>query len=318
MKLSIITPVYRQSKLLRVFLERISNQKSKLFELVLVLDTNTEDNLSVIDDFKDKIDNLKVVFNSKRTSRTQAINSGIRIATGEYSIIMSISNYFENTMVEDILNVIKKSPSDIIEFNARIRSPIKFQGRQRKLYSKPTDIKSNPLIIAYTYPFDFNKIYKNSILLESINTQYKNSVNSRYSIEFVYRIFTFAKTYSNVNKKIIRSKTKTSSTFNPLKLVRQCEETIKEISTNPNVVMEYFDYALYFSIVVIWFAITKESKNKILLEKLKHKFKDLEMKHFKHLFKLNSLFIANAKEAEILRANKSPSNFHKIYKELDK
>ena len=318
MKISIITPVYRERKQFDKFLKDIQKQTNKNFELVLIIDTNNEKNLEAIDKLpKDLKKKVKVVFNSKRTTRSQAIDQGVKVATGKYSVIMSISNHFHSDMVKKIQDVLKTKQADIIEFRGRFKDPIKFDGKIRKSFNKPVKISEHKEIFAYSFPFDFNKIYKTSLLKEVAKFEYKTKLNSRFSIEHAYKALLSAETYVTVNQKIISSKAKMSNNFNPLKMIRQWDDMIHVIKNNfSDINSTEFIYAQYFTEVVFMSAMVKSTRNSVLTKKFNEKIKKQQQTTFENFFEQNPYANAKLKEARILRENNKLTSFPKIIKEI--
>ena len=318
MKISIITPVYKGEKALRKFLESIVEQTSKSYELVFVVDTNGEDVLSVIQEFKLKLKSkIKVVFNSKRTSRIAAINKGASIAGGKYSIINSLGNTFSKTMIETAQNAIKDKKSDIIEFKAKFEAPIKFSGKLRKQFNTPVVIKDNSEVQAFSYPFDFNKIYKTDVLREAAKYKIPGHINSRFSIDTTHLPLLVAETYSTVNKVLVVGKSKISPNFNPLKLVKQWDELIN-ISKNyfAYISTERYEYAQFFSETVFISAFIKASKNKVISKKYNEKYKKQMTTKFSSILETNKYANMISKEHEALSTHTKLTDLPKIHKEI--
>lgn len=318
MKLSIIVPVYKESKLLDKFLKKMTEQSSKNFELVLVVDTSADGVLDVVQDYSKKLDKkIKLIFNEKRSSRSIAIHMGAKEAKGDYSIIMSTGNHIDKDFISTATAIIKTNKSDIIEFRAKFASPIRFDGKIRKTYSQPTEISEHPEIIAFTYPFDFNKIIKTSTLQEGYKFKIPVELNSRYSIDVVYLTMLVAKTYSTVNKTLVVSKSEVSENFNPLKMIRQWE-SLQKVMTDFSTVdfKERLNYAQYFAQVMFMASITKASRNKVLDKKLNDKFKKQNENEFKDLFQTNKYMKMRALEYRVMLKSKKIEHYYKAHKEL--
>ena len=319
MKLTIIVPVYKERKEVSKILSVLSEQTSKDFQVILVVDTNKDDVLSVIDKYKEKLKSkLKVVFNSTRTGRSNAIDDGIREAKGTYSIVLATSVAINKTFVENALEIFSKSKADIIEFNATIKEPIKFQGRIRIPVPKEVKIEDRKGIIAYSYFLDFNKFIKTSVLKKTLDLPEAKSMNSKYSINLTARAFAVAKTYSNVKKTLVVSKAKEEVTFNPLKLLREWEELLKN-SDNKIMLSDYkaeIDYACYSSSTIFIFALTGVTKNKVLLKKVAARHAKLLENSLPNFFETNAYILRKNKETKFLHTTSSPTAMAKVYKEF--
>ncbi len=319
MKLSLIVPIYRSSKSLPKFFDAIVKQLSNDVEIVCVVDSNLEDVLSTVSEYvKSMKGRVSIVFNSRRVGRTSAINVGTVTAKGEYSIILSTSNIVPPTLVKNILKTIQEKDADIIEFNAVIKEPLKFDGKIRKSFKTKVRIREKPEIIAYTYPFDFNKVFKTRILIEATKHHSKSLDNSRFSIEHVYKALMIAETYATSSKALVQSKSPLSSNFNPLKLIRQWSP-LHEYSNifQENAYEQELLYAEFFHESIVLFALVGVSKNKMLMDKVKKAYsKNLETR-FNHFFENNKYAFSDNKEMKLLKDNKSVSKLSKIYKEFN-
>lgn len=315
MKLSIITPIYKGTQFLPKFFERMAEQTNKNFELVLVVDTNNQKPLSFLDEYKDRIKgDIKLVFNSKRCGRTNAVAKGVEAATGDYSIILSTSNRFNEETVDQLLDLVKEKKTDIIEFRARFWSPIRYKGKIRKKFNKSTNIAEDKSILAYSQPFEFNKIFKTSVLTEVVNMPaFNKRLNSRYSIELVFKAFIKAETYSTSNLKIIRSKKDDGILFNPLKLHREWEEMLSKDEFK-----DYFEalsYNQYFTYKVIYMGYLGMLKNKTLNSKFTAEYNNKFHENESNFFEANQYFVRKNAETDLLKMHKGRKAV-KLYREF--
>ena len=318
MKISIIMPIYKDGKELDKFLDNIRDQTAKNYEIVLVIDTTIGDTLSIVDKHSKKLKTrLKVIFNSKRASRTSAIFLGTKVAKGKYSIIMSPQNLFNDKFIENATKVLTKKPADIVEFKSKISSPIKYSGEIRKTFNKPVKIEEHPEINAFTSPFDFNKFIKTAILEKASKYKLPVQFNSRFSLDATYLSILVADTYATESKTFITSKSKTSPNFNPMKMIRQWESLIKLVEdyfSEENI--DSYVYAQYFSESVFMSAIVKTTKNKIVIKKFNEVFKKQQAAKFKEIFSSNKYSSVNTKERRILLKYSTISTLPKAHKDF--
>lgn len=317
MKLSIITPVYKGSKSLEKFIENIKKQTSNDYEVIFVVDTNNDNVLSVVEELVSGNNNFKIIYNTKRTSRYEAISLASTKAIGEFSMIASLQNQFNENMVRDALEIAKNKNADIIETKATFIYPIKFSGKIRKPFNKITEIEKHPEVIAFTYPFDFNKIYRTSVLVESSKFKLPVRLNSRYSIDMVYLPLLVAKTYATSNNVLVISKSKLSDNFNPLKMIRQWEALHKLSKTYHSIQLSpVFTYAQYYSETVFMSSFIKEFKNKVLEKKFNDKFKKQQSTLFQEILETNKFMQENTEEKSAFYKYSSPTTITKLIKEL--
>ncbi|MCK5945743.1 MAG: hypothetical protein KAG04_00575, partial [Mycoplasmataceae bacterium] len=183
--------------------------------------------------------------------------------------------------------------------------------------NKSVLIADNEDVVAYTYPFDFNKIFRTRILVESGKLKRLVNVNSRFSIEYVYKAFLVSETYSTSKKAIITSRSLGSSTFNPLKIKRQWTSFEKLLKENYNGKFHpEISYARIFHEMVFLFSFAGVSKNKVLIAKLKKDFEKTLKAEFEDFFITNRYMLIKNKETDLLRKNDTPAKLTKVYKSI--
>ena len=109
MKISIITASFNSEKTIKDTIESILNQSYKDVEYI-VIDGNSSDNtLDTINGYSDKID-IKVISEPDK-GLYDAMNKGIKIATGEVIGILNSDDFYKNnTVLEKIASCFEKNP----------------------------------------------------------------------------------------------------------------------------------------------------------------------------------------------------------------
>ncbi|MCK5867754.1 MAG: glycosyltransferase [Mycoplasmataceae bacterium] len=318
MKLSIITLVYDSGKELERFLSLISEQTSKNFELILVIDTNKGGPLGVIEKFRDVLNKkLILIYKAKRSSRDYAINQAFEISKSDYTIVLDIEDEFSKTFVAKALGAAKQKDTDVIEFKSPMSSPIKYSGKLRKSYPKSTIIADNAEIFAMVHPFSFNKLIRTSVANHMSSFKVSSLLNSRYSIAITYKALRFATTYSTVSAILVTSKSKIKRVVNPIWMIKQWDMLLKIFSQTSNEdASSRLRYAQYYSEVIFMTAIAKATKNKVLIKKLNDKIKKQKEGVFKNILSENTFAHTSKTENEILSRFTAISSMHKAHKEI--
>lgn len=321
MKLSIIVPIYKESKFLSKFFEEMKRQDLQDFELVLILDTNIENNLAIIDHYKHFFQNrLALIFNSKRSGRTNALYEGVKKSQSEYVIILSVSDIILRDATKELSKLASAYKSDIIEFMPRMRSPIRFKGHLRKSFSKIVNLENNPSPIAYTFPFDFNKLFKREILLKALEDEEVNDklVNTRFAITYVLKAFYYAKSYNNIAKKIIRSKLNNLNEISPLIIAKQWDSMRKYIDTkHQNKYLQEFDYLSFYHQVAILTSFTDILGRKNLTFKYQQYLQKQLEQYFNQKIDQNRYFLIDNNETQAFREAKNFNDYSKLFKSLN-
>jgi glycosyltransferase involved in cell wall biosynthesis len=103
-KVSIITINRNNSIGLRKTIESVLSQKWKDYEYIIIDGNSTDESLSVIEKFKERI---SYWVSEKDSGIYNAMNKGIQQSKGEYLLFLNSGDYFAN---EDILNNIFSNP----------------------------------------------------------------------------------------------------------------------------------------------------------------------------------------------------------------
>lgn len=110
MKVSIITITYNSASTLRDTIESVVNQTYSDIEYIIVDGQSTDDTLSIINDYKGKID--KVV-SEKDHGLYDALNKGIKLATGDIVGIIHSDDFFtDKYVIEKIVKTIVSNNAD--------------------------------------------------------------------------------------------------------------------------------------------------------------------------------------------------------------
>ncbi|WOE31278.1 MULTISPECIES: glycosyltransferase family 2 protein [unclassified Acinetobacter] len=120
--LSIIIPVYNVEKYITECLISISNQIfNQEVEIILINDGSTDTSLQLIEKFLSNLPEKKRIafniVNTKNQGVSEARNTGIQIAKGEYITFIDSDDFILENYLTSILLAIESKP-DIIQFNA--------------------------------------------------------------------------------------------------------------------------------------------------------------------------------------------------------
>ena len=313
MKITIIVSVYKEIKSIERYLEQLKKQRSKMFEVIFVVDTNVEGVLEKIDEYKGKIPgDVRVVFNSKRVGRANANKSGVRVAKGDYIIFGSVTDIFDEFMVKSSLEDLRKNKEvDIFEYLPSVSAPIKIKGSHRLKRNKVVDLTEDSNPFAYSFAFEFNKIIKTSVLQEVVKMQdLKVKVNSKYSVELVLKSLLLSEKYLQVERILFTTKRNLTNTFNPLKLTREWEEIVKihDFADKSPELM----YNLFWTSHFVLAAFTATTKNKTLIKKYQDKFNKVFTSDF---VSNNPYMLLKAPEVEFMKKQNTRLS-PRLYKEI--
>lgn len=121
MKISIITVTYNSSKTIKDTLESVLNQTYKNIEYIVVDGQSKDDTVEIIKSYEIKFKEKGIEFkwiSEKDDGLYDAMNKGIKIATGEYfGILNSDDFYCDNFIIEKVVKTLEKNKTDSLYAN---------------------------------------------------------------------------------------------------------------------------------------------------------------------------------------------------------
>lgn len=113
MKFSIIVPIYNVEKYLDKCISSLLNQTYKNIEIILVDDGSPDGCPEKCEQYSHQ-DNRVIVIHKKNGGLSDARNSGLRIATGDYIIFVDSDDYIELDTCEKLIPFTEKIPQIIV------------------------------------------------------------------------------------------------------------------------------------------------------------------------------------------------------------
>lgn len=112
-KISIIVPIYNESKYLDECIESLRNQSYANIEIILVDDCSTDDSLEKCKNYALKDSRIIVLTHEKNMGSCAAKNSGLDIAVGEYITFINSDDIIDKTMIEQLKRACEVNKADI-------------------------------------------------------------------------------------------------------------------------------------------------------------------------------------------------------------
>ena len=118
---SIIVPVFNTGKELKRCVDSVLFQSFHDFELILVDDGSTDDSGKICDEYK-RIDERVVTKHQKNAGCSEARNTGLRLASGEYLLFLDSDDLWtDHEALKEIFVIIKHNPMiDVVVFGVEI------------------------------------------------------------------------------------------------------------------------------------------------------------------------------------------------------
>lgn len=150
MKVSIIIPIYNAEKYLDECINSALSQSYQNIEIIAVNDGSTDKSFSILNNYKNDI----IIIDQKNGGTASALNSGIKIMTGDWFKWLSADDVLKNTTIEKLISEIKKLGDE---------------SKKCIIYSNYDLIDSNGKFIRVHVEPDYNSLepfQKNVILLD--------------------------------------------------------------------------------------------------------------------------------------------------------
>ena len=93
--ISVVMPVYNVEKHLKTAINSVLEQRFQDFELILVDDCSPDKCPSLCDEYALKYDKISVIHHEKNKGLSEARNTGLEVANGEYIWFMDSDDYVQ-------------------------------------------------------------------------------------------------------------------------------------------------------------------------------------------------------------------------------
>jgi len=111
-KFSLIVPVYNVEKYIKKCLDSIFKQSFKDFEVIVVNDGTKDNSMDIVRKY-----NVKII-EQENQGLSEARNSGVKKATGEYLVFVDSDDYIEKDLLKRISESLGNNP-DVIRYQAK-------------------------------------------------------------------------------------------------------------------------------------------------------------------------------------------------------
>ena len=103
-KFSIITPCYNSEKTIKRTIESVVNQSYKNIEYILIDGGSKDKTVEIIQEYQSKYPKLIKYISEKDSGIYDAMNKGIKLATGDIVGIVNSDDYYELDALKNIYN----------------------------------------------------------------------------------------------------------------------------------------------------------------------------------------------------------------------
>lgn len=170
--ISVIVPIYNVEKYLERCIESIIKQTYKNLEIILVDDGSNDFSGKICDKYSKKDRRIKVI-HKKNEGLSEARNSGLEIARGEYIGFVDSDDYIETNMYEYLLSLLKINNADISVCGfQKVWDDIKSRKEENTIIENNNIVLKSKDAIEYIVDdqilksYAWNKLYKRSLFID--------------------------------------------------------------------------------------------------------------------------------------------------------
>lgn len=166
---SVIVPVYNNSKFLPRCLESICGQTYKNLQIICVDDGSTDGAGDVLDEFA-KVDERIIALHKKNGGESNARNTALQIATGDYIAFCDCDDWIDPQMYEILLKAMEESGSDLAAGSWYKETAVGSKIITNKK-AVPDNVFGKDMLLRYIYERDnyqgfaymWNKLYRSNL-----------------------------------------------------------------------------------------------------------------------------------------------------------
>ena len=117
MKISVIIPVYQVEKYLHQCVDSVLTQSYKNVEIILIDDGSKDGSPEICDNYSIEDERVKVI-HQENQGLSQARNSGIRVASGEYILFLDSDDYWDDKdALKRLVGRIRETNAEVLNYS---------------------------------------------------------------------------------------------------------------------------------------------------------------------------------------------------------
>lgn len=196
MKLTIIIPVYNIKEYIERCVSSLGNITDTEIEILIIDDGSTDGSDIVCDKLSQANKNVKVI-HQKNMGLSEARNTGIRKASGDYIFFVDGDDYLSDGAVGYILNAIKTNSDIYIIDHANVYDGIKKEIIEKKFKSNVSVMSGSEVLAMNGAISAWSSICKKTFLYDNNLFFTPNLIHEDF--EFSIRLYSLAKSVEHVS-----------------------------------------------------------------------------------------------------------------------
>ncbi len=184
---SVVMPAFGVEKYLENAVNSILSQTLCDCEIIIVDDASKDNSGKIADTFAEKHSNIKVIHHEINRGLSEARNSGLRAASGDFILFMDPDDTVEPTLFEEIKISLEKQEADVVVFgmtedyydkNGVLQNSVPISYSAETLYLDTAEKVHNEILSLEKktfYGYAWNKVYRREYL-EKIDAKFETVV----------------------------------------------------------------------------------------------------------------------------------------------
>ncbi len=204
-RVSIIMPIYNDSKYIHKSIESILNQTYKDFELILVDDGSSDDSLDICYAYA-KRDNRVVVLHKENGGVSSARNAGIMKSSGEYLRFVDADDILPNDSLQRLMApVLTNRNIDLVVGRFESNDTAIYQGNDIYGLKNCEEFQRHFMLYmrSFYYGVVWNKLYRYDIIRKN-DIQFDELINWSEDFFFNMQYYQYSKAFYYVNDTVYR------------------------------------------------------------------------------------------------------------------
>ena len=203
MKVSVIVPVYNVEKYIARCIESVQQQTLTDWELILIDDCSPDDSYSVMKQYVDRDDRIRILRYSENHGPMIARRWGDMTAKGDYITYCDGDDYLPEIALETLYGEAVRTDADIVSGDyVYVTTDCKEEYHSSKLDYGTTSVAVLKSLLRKEYTHNlWGKLFKRSLLQGYTYQTYEHATNGEDAILF-YQLLANTKSIVHVNKNV--------------------------------------------------------------------------------------------------------------------
>lgn len=200
-KVSVVISVYNADKFLREALDSIINQSYKNYELIIIDDCSTDNSRSILQEYADSYDIIKLVLNTENIGLTKNLNKAIQLSEGLYIARMDADDISMENRLKNQVDFLEANPN--IDVVGSYALDIDENGKSLRINKVPVNHSDIVRMMPKLCPMIHPTVLFRKKMLENINF-YNEKYRTSQDYELWFRASSKGVVFHNIPETLLK------------------------------------------------------------------------------------------------------------------